>query len=115
MAHTRTEDHGPHTRGFTSMRWSRPLMAGAPSQPGHLAGHGVLDAIEQEWGTTTYPGGVTYRAVRFTLTVHVEGRDPYAATTVQRLREDTLNTLQPGMTLSVLVDAADHSRVAVAL
>jgi hypothetical protein len=98
----------------TRMRWVRPLIAGATgSSRSRLRGEGVLDTVEHEWGTTTYPGGVTYRTVRLTFTVHVPGREPYSASTVQRLRHDAIERFTPGMTFDLVIDAADHDRVGV--
>lgn len=66
-------------------------------------------------GTTISIGnGLTERTCTFTLNVMLDGEKPYQATVAQRVQEINIPQLQqPGVTVAVRVDPADHLHVAI--
>lgn len=94
----------------------RQMTGGVDTQ---LIATGVLARGEiiglQLSGTTVSIGnGLTERNCTFTLNVLMDGQQPFQATVAQRVQEISIPQLQqPGVTVAVRVDPADHSRVAI--
>ena len=79
-----------------------------------LPARGELLGLELSGTTISIGNGLTERTCTFTLNVMIDGQAPYQATVSQRVQEVSIPQLQqPGVILSVKVDPADHSHVAI--
>lgn len=68
----------------------------------------------QPTGTVVRYGTTPYRVCDFTLQVHPENGEPYAATTRQKIIEWEIARIQPGQTVcAVRIDPNDPQRVAI--
>ncbi len=79
-----------------------------------LLGRGEILGLSLSGTTVSIGNGLTERNCTFTLNVMLDGEKPYQATVSQRVQEISIPQLQqPGVTVAVRVDPADHAHVAI--
>lgn len=79
-----------------------------------LIGRGEVTSLSASGTTVTIMNGLEERTCTMTLNVMLDGQQPFQATVTQRVQEVYIPQLSSGAAVvTVRVDAADHSKVAI--
>jgi hypothetical protein len=79
-----------------------------------LIGRGEITSLSASGTTVTIMNGLEERTCTMTVNVMLDGQQPYQATVTQRVQEVYIPQLSSGgAVVTVRVDAADHSKIAL--